>query len=557
MSDKLRNLNNDDVHSETAIKEVQHLLKSNIHEISPDIVNKLRAKYSDDSVVDAIMESFADRKKRINKVATIFVEAFQRKYSSDFFNMSISKFMKRALKYKTKYNLTNDELEEAKRIFEHKLYNQTSNIPSTHIVYPNTNLSRSLGYPIVDAVEPIKTSTEDYQYLQEIIKLYQAYRTLHSYVVLQTISYETCPTEVINSQFNNTRNNVNIYVHPLLAALFVPKINSLDERMLYANIAGIINTRYNNQRIITKPDFDLFYSIIIDPADMICDNASPMKDLKSRSEVQIQLWNNVYNLRSGRIYDEKSIDFMAYIDKCKISVVDNPDLIYLSDEGVILRRLFSIFAYRPIITRTIPIIGVVTNNPLKLPVNTASINMIPYITYRLPAEDFGLDEEYNIENASKQLNYFLENGSYVPKFTNIIECNGPLIFYIPRSKIALPWKANMPGLGIFQRTLVSTQHLRSLNKTKLTYSPSILIGEQHFFILSVLIYDIKEDNINNSEIIIGHKAIISTSLADASVAVYQPNRAIQNNNYPFVSSNWEHLRPTIEINGTIFIYNHQ
>jgi hypothetical protein len=293
--------------------------------------------------------------------------------------------MKRCLKYKKRYELSDEEFDEIRRIFEMRLFNSNANLGTTNVVYPNTTLSRAFGYAVVESTEPIKPSnTDDYSYLQEIIRTYQVYKGIHSYVVIQTMLYQDLADEAMNGTFDRYKHDINRYVHPLLAAFFLPKIESVEERMLYANIAGIINTRYNRERIVTKPDYELFYSMVVDPADTVCDNSSPMRDIKSRAEVQVQLWNNVYNLRNGKYYDATSLDFVAYIDKCKVSNVDNPDVLYLSDEGVILRRLFAVFSFRPIIVSTQPVFGMVTNNPFNLPVNPSVITSIPYITYKIP-----------------------------------------------------------------------------------------------------------------------------------------------------------------------------
>jgi len=569
MSDKLTRSVDNEVNNETAIKEVQQLLKNGIVDLTPDIINRLRSKYSDDNVVDAIMESFADRRDKIGKVSAIFMDAFQRKYRNEFFSMSLSKFMKRALKYKTKYNLSNEELEEAKRIFEMRIFNSQST-SAVNVVYPNTNLSRALGYPVTESTDVIKPSnTDDYGSLQEIIKLYQIFRSLHSYVVIQTMTYTDLQPEALNGLFNPTKHNVNVYVHPVIAALFLPKIRQLEERMLYANIAGIINTRYNGQRIITKPDFELFYSIVIDPADAVCDTISPMRDLKSRAEVQIQLWNNVYNLRSGKFYEATSIEFMAYIDKCKISTVDNPDLLYLSDEGVILRRLFSIFAFRPIIVQTIPIMGVITTNPLNIPVQINSLTAIPYITFRLPQVPV-LGQSYSLDQAVSQIQYYMENGTFVPKMTQLLNCNGPIIFYVPRRVTVLPLNIQAPQISYFgmKNYKNSTRDYQQINTMEINYDQTINIKSygsdsiNNYYLRSIVAYEL----FNSTSIVLGHLTILFEYDMDdggniisgmpTGQIVYYPRQAnlIINNNSPFQRMTDTAARDIAQGQGTIFVY---
>jgi hypothetical protein len=223
MSDKqARSMDTTELHNETAIKEVQHLLKNGAVDLNPEIINRLRAKYSDDSVVDSIMEYFSDRRHKIVKVASIFMEAFERKYKNDFFNMSLSKFMKRCLKYKKRYELSDEEFDEIRRLFEMKVFNSGSNIAAQSVIYPNTNVSRTLGYPVVESTEPIKpASPDDFSYLQDILTTYSAVRNMHSFVVIQTMLYQDMAYEAMSGKFETQKHDINHFVQLNLEAGFV------------------------------------------------------------------------------------------------------------------------------------------------------------------------------------------------------------------------------------------------------------------------------------------------------------------------------------------------
>lgn len=567
-----RSMDNDsNLNKETAIKEVQHLLKNGTVDLTPDIVNKLRSKYSDDSVVDSIMEYFSDRRSKIVKVASIFMEAFQRKYTNNFYSMSLSKFMKRALKYKKRYDLSDEEFDEIRRVFEMKIFNTTSNVGSQNVVYPNTNLSRVLGYPVTESTDRIQPSnTDDYTYIQDMLRNYQMFRGIHSYVVIQTMMYEDLAIEALNGKFELNKHDVNRYVHPVLAALFLPKFAELEERMLYANIAGIINTKYNGERIITKPDYELFYSMVVDPADTVCDNVSPIRDLKNRSDVQFQLWNNVYNLRNGKYYEASVMDFIAFIDKCRISNVDNPDLLYLSDEGVILRRLFSVFSFRPIIVSTQPIFGTIQNNPLNFPVNAGVITSIPYITYKLPQVKVQ-GQTYHLEDTNNQVQFFMENGLFVPKATNMLDFRGPIVFYIPRRSVSLPLKVSNPQLSPFGFIDLkeSTRHYNNINGVEINFEETMEITtygtntKTTYYLRSAVAFE----KYSNTNIILGHMTYLFKYDRDQTtkqiihstptrVYVYVPRRAnlVANRNFPILDTNILEAKTTLSSNGTIFVY---
>jgi hypothetical protein len=563
MSDKqARTTETPELHNETAIKEVHQLLKSRVENLTPDIINRLKSKYSDSNVVDSIMEYFSDRRAKIVKVANIFMNAFERKYRNEFQTISFSKFRSKANKYKAHYKLSDDEFDEILRIFNARLYN-TSPSTTQHVIYPNTTLSRVLGYPVTESTEPIKpANSDDYSYLQDILRTYEMSKGIHSHIVIQTMLYTDMAEEAMNGMFNPEKHDINRYVHPVLAAMFLPKIPILEER------AGIMNTRYNRERIITKPDYELFYSMIVDPADTICDGSSPMKDIKNRAEVQIQLWNNVYNLRNGRYYDSSVMDFIAYIDKCRVSNYDNPDLLYLMDEGVILRRLFSIFSFRPIIVSTQPIFGMITSNPFNLPINQRVITSIPYITYKLP--DVKVEgQNYNLNDAVNQVQFYMENGVFVPKTTQIIDVRGPLVFYIPRKYVGLPIKATNPQLSPFGFTKLaeSSRHYQQINGVEIDYDQSLIINPNNignsktYYLRSVVALE----KYDASNIVLGHMSYLFRYPRDTTgnivaavpeISVYVPRRAnlAISKRFPILVDNEMNTRATISTCGTIFVY---
>lgn len=578
MSEKqTRNLDNE-FDNATVKKEVEKLLKDDITQLSPELVNRLRSKYNDDTVLDSVMEYFAERRNKVIKVSNIFLDAFENKYKDSFGTMSLSKFMKRALKYKKRYELTDEEFDEVKNTFESRIYNNTGNLQA-NVAYPNTNLGRTLGYPIVESTTRFRpTNTDEYANLQDILKLYQTYKTIHSHIVIQTMLYKNLAPEAMNGEFDRYKCNPSVYVHPLIAAFFLPKIKKMDERMLYANIAGIINTKYNGQRIITQPDYELFHAMVVDPSDTVCDESSPIKDLKNRIEVQVQLWNNVYNLRGGNYYNTSSVDFLAYLDKCRVVANDNPDLVYLGDEGVILRRLFNIFSFRPIIVRTQPIFGVITSNPLNLPINTDVITAIPYITFKLPIESVANlnGTQYKLDQALHQTQFHMENGSFVPKATQIIDTRGPLVFYVPRRSVGLPLDLSNPNIGplILNNFKSTTIQYNNINRTEIDFDYTINIdsdsiqGKVHY-LRSVLIIDV--EIVEDMKAFTGHFALLfSYTMNDndneiignypIGVHAYLPNKAnqidTQNNkdkSFP-IRTVTEDPKDTISKFGTIFIY---
>jgi len=526
---------------------VKKLIDGGTKELSYGVINNLRKLFDTDEnrdhIINAIVEKFEERQKLINHVADKFLDAFQRKYIKTFDNISMSKFMMMALKYKKKYNLTDEQFDTIKSKFDQRIYEQN---PLRNNIFPHTNMSNVFGYPTtIDKYENpfLISNPEDYAYLQEIIKTHTHFINVHQHIMVQTVMYNTdnnLPMEVTNQVYNFDKHNKSIYVHPVIASLFLIKNKEIEERMLYASISHIVNTRYSRQRINTKPDYELLYSMVTDPTDLVCDNTSCLKDLKNRVDVQIQLWNNVYNLRSGRCYDALSLDFLAYIDKCKVTNIDNPDVLFLSDEGIILRRLFSIFSFRPIYIQTYPILNTFTSNPLNLQANYVENSRVPFLVYQIPLVN-SLNpiskriNESNIDNYSKQLHMFYQEGLLVPKQTRIIDTMGPLIFYIPRKYK----RVNSISEYMYLENNLQASNIVKFNinnnDVKFNYQYSITDNTQNQYSLKSLVYY----NVLNNNIYLGHKTLCFINQPNNIAVIeeiykYQPLDAIQNNNKPIV-----------------------
>ena len=310
-------------------------------------------------------------------------------------------------------------------------------------------------------------------------------------------------------QYDLSKHNKNIYIHPLIAALFIPLFPDLTDRMLNASFGNIVSTRYNKQSITTRPDYDLLYCISTDPTDLVCDSISSFKDLKLRTDIQVQLWFNVYNLRNAKCYDPSSLDLLSFIDRCDLSNMDNPDILFLSDEGIILRRLFSIFAFRPVLIQTFPVLPNFSLNPLNLFANYVEYSRIPFIVYQIPIHildaNAAPDALPSIMHYNKNLNMYYQDGVLVAKQTKLIDTYGPLIFYIPRKFKKL---YSMYDYMNFYKKLNETSLNTNINLTSVKF-PLDLVGlydtsvPYPYITLKSIVYYTEL-----SGMIIGHSSII-------------------------------------------------
>ena len=534
----MSNIRNDDKNEMNIKNEVRKLIKEG-YKFDSNLISHLTNKYSEKSIVDVILEQFKDKKTKLEKIANYFIRKFQEKYG---YGMPMTVVLKKILKYKKRYELTDDEFDNVKMMFEKKLYNENNPNYDVNMGY-NNNLSRVLGSPFSLSNDYLKpSSNEDFKNVQEIIKLNRSTRALYSQVVLQTSIYGTDNylLKYNGINFDYKRHSPYVHIHPVIVALFVPKIVDIEMRMLYSNIAEIVECRYEKKPIDTEPNNRLLYYLVNDPSDIVCSTRSPLDDLRERVIVQIQLWQNILNLRNGNIFDPINIEFLNAIDKCKISNFDNPDLIMLGDEGVVLRRLFNIFSFRPIVVQTMPYISNFNNNPYNIPSMNNLISTIPYITKKItpnvdfnpfnanrnvlanPADQNNEDNQEKFiditENTNSFNQYFLENNMFVLKQTTILDINGPLIFYIPRRGINVPiiLPPNIRNLPITKYSnlkvlkdpkkftlFIDLQKIPSITKKTLSLQSIISIK-----VNEIKINDLTYSNNNNNNIINGNNTFI-------------------------------------------------
>ena len=132
--------------------------------------------------------------------------------------------------------------------------------PSTNV----TSFSKLLGTVAVESNNGLSLKDTEYGVLQEIVKIYSMTRTLHASVIIQSMLHNDCSSVALGGRYDQSKHNPAIYVNPLLFALFVPKFNSIDERMLLSNVAGVVKAKHNKESIATLPDYILFYALVTD-----------------------------------------------------------------------------------------------------------------------------------------------------------------------------------------------------------------------------------------------------------------------------------------------------
>lgn len=463
--------------------EVQRLFKAG-DQVDTALLVQLRNKYGDEEVADRVREAFVQRHSMVVRGAKKFAQAIRTKYAQS--NIPYHQLLMKAQLHARKHGLSQAEFAEFQRMYEQELAGTSR---ANEVVLPLTTMIKVLGNLSGDGRSSgVSISENDYRNLQEILKLHEASRPLHSQVVIQNLGYSDNQflTVVTQGKLSKARHNPGEHVHPVVAALFGPTIPVVQNHFLYSNLSGIIKNLYNREPLRTRPDYELYYNLITDPNDVVCDNRTPVGDLLQRCNLQNQLWNAVLHLRNGQHYNSSFREFMTAVDVCRLNKHDSPDLVYGRHDGTVFKRLINAFSFRPTVVATVPVHTVFANNPYAQNVRPTITN-IPMINVRLvsfqsvtPVSIQGGNliggqaaGPVNLQNAVNQVQTFIEGNMLVNRVTNVISSRQVLFFYVDR-------RAHVMNVGMRHFNLnnlpKSVAGLERTNEKEVDVPPTITLG---------------------------------------------------------------------------------
>ena len=499
-----RNSNSDDGksdHGDNVQQEVSKFIKSGKNDSS--VLNKLKGKYGDNAdMIDKVYDAFKEEKERLMNVANKFKALILGRYGNQ--NLPFSDLMKKARKYAVKYNIG----DEAFQYFFNMAISDVGDVNQLYNI-PNTMMRKTFGYgPTMFTSDKLIVIENELAIVNDIIRLHGETKALHSQIILQTLNYKDCAPEALTGSLKYKSNgaaenlatdkhNFYSFVHPVIAALFLPQIKLLDEQMLIANLGYIVKCKYEGTQIVTKPDFELYWRLITDPNDNACSFDSAILDLSNRFKLQTYIWDSVLNLRQGRYYNDKLADFLLAIENCRNNVYDAPDLTYVKDEGSILRKILSAFSLRPTIvstSRLYPSSGLAYGNVPQGHLSSFGITQVttvPIISLRLPLRINGNTPARSLEEALTQPQWFVENKMIIPKAQNIIYSDAVIFFYVGRrfqtvnvARFAHPYNfSNLP---------MTIAGWEALNDHVVNYEPVMNILNDVYHLRSVVFVDTSE-----------------------------------------------------------------
>lgn len=433
MSNSNTSLNKSSNRGDDIDKEVNSLLKKNSDKSKStySILEELKSKYKDGEIVDSIMRKYNDKMKRVKKLSEKIKERLVAKYP----NLSMKEYIEKITDYKKKYNFDDSE----SQAIINSIFLSKSNFSNPEAFDVNYNeMSKALGFvpASYNLGGKLHVKKDELEQLQMILTIASATKELQDQVTLQSLLYKDCDLVAIASAgFDKNKINIFSFIHPVVAALFIPKFKLLDQHMLLASISKIVAYKANGQELQTQPEYELYWDIATDPAETACVNKSkPFTDIVHRCNVQTKLWESVLNLRQGKYYTNDLSSFIMAIDNCKASVFDAADLAYVKDEGTILRKLLAAFSIRPTIVITMPVYGITPITSHISSVHTSQITTLPMITMRIPM-NLGKkieDDEISLENSLSQEQLYIHHRQLTVKQQQILYSRELLVFYIHR-----------------------------------------------------------------------------------------------------------------------------
>ena len=483
------------------------------------VYNMLKLKNLSDKEIDVIVDKIKDTRDNIRKV----VKKFLGKINSSYGHLDIPDLIKKGMKHAEKYGLSDIQ----KKVFINHV--MKGDIYSEYSYQRETKYSpmaKFLGFDFVHG-QMIKVAPKDHNKLNELHMLYEETKHVHADVKMNIANYRDCAPEALSGKYDRTKHNVSVSIHPVLAALFLPKVDYLERRMLYTNIARMVLARgqaylknfdFHLQTNIAPGELDaeleLAHDIAYDPNALeYFKDDSPMDNIIKRYRCQVELYLSVLNLRQGRYYSTGYAEsdgiagFIRVINSYDWTFFDSPELFQVQDEGTILRKLLAVFSCRPTFTQLSSFsnrfgLGHTTITNLS---KTTFVN-IPVVNIKLPIDLIGNQvHSISLDRALTQTDYFIEHKVVVPKNKSVIYSNQVAFFYANRRYPTVNFNSASMTLRYMSMPL-SFINQTTINKSVLNFQDHFRIGRDWFDLKSVVV--LQRPPINGIDIATGCSAIV-------------------------------------------------
>jgi hypothetical protein len=399
---------------------------------------------SEDKVEDVVAK-LTEAREKVRKYARKFIEKIDQHYGLH----DVPAIIKKAMKYAEKHELTAAEKDAIISMALKGDVNNTIN-PLNQLRY--SEMSKFMGIESPSG-QVLNIQSKDYQPLNEIVKLFETSRIIHTDIKNQLALYRDCATEAVMGTYDKSRSNLSIHIHPVIVALFLGRIRAIEQRMLLTNVGRVVISRalpYINRNIPLwdnvmsgeiESEWQLTWDIVNDPNSLAYfSDDTPITNMHKRFKIQIELWKNVLNLRQGRFYSLGGYDtddgingLLRVLSSYDWSYFDAPDMYHVQDEGSVLRKLLAAFSLRPSFAQVTTLssralLGSVNYNALQ---RTTFLN-IPIVNVRLPTLLTPNVGQMSLQRSLSQSDFFIEHKTLVPKYRSVWFTRELLFFYANR-----------------------------------------------------------------------------------------------------------------------------
>ena len=484
----------------------------------------LKAQNKSSDEIDRTIDSVKERKKKIHKVVKKFRMKIEQKYGQ----LDEPDLIKKGMAHAEKYGLNDIEKREFIKQVLRPGYDQYTLDGS--IKY--SKMSRFLGLDTY-AGQIINVGSKDYAKLNELVVLYNSTKQIFNDIKNQTYSYRDCAPEALLGEYDTKIHNVTSFIHPIVAMLFVPKIAPLEDRCLKTNIARLImqripniaNQQNLNENIVQgelEKEFEFAVALSNDPNSLgHFSNDTPLENIIKRFKCQIELWKNVLNIRQGRYYSSsyQTDDGISAFTQCLSNYdqthFDTLENLNIQDEGVMLKKILSIFAIRPTFTQVTSMVqrismGITNVNSLS---QTSFINL-PVINIRLPSSNINSVSNVHLDQALNQTDYFIEHKSLVPKNRSVIWSQDFVFFCADRKHRVVNVSSFTQNRNIaLPQTYIGAS---TINPTKLDFNHALSLSTEQFKISGIISLDTPP----SLDIVSGCSALITTSPSGGNPAMF-------------------------------------
>lgn len=415
------------------------------HDIPVEQVRSmLRHKKMDDDKIESTVNKLVEARDRVRKYARKFIDKIDQHYGLH----DVPSIIKKAVKYAEKHELSSAEKDA---VVSMALKGDVGNNFTLLNQLRYSEMSKFMGIQTTGG-EVLNLQAKDHKPLNEIVSLFEASRIVHTDIKNQLALYRDCAIEAVTADYDKNRANLSIHIHPVVVALFLPKIEALERRMLCTNMGRIViqrSTPYTNRHIPVwdnaiqgemEAEWHLTIDIVNDPNSLAYfSDDTPITNMHKRFRIQVELWKNVLNLRQGRLYslagydaDDGITGLLRVLSTYDWSYFDAPDMYHIQDEGTVLRKLLAVFSLRPTFAQMTTlssraVLGYSNYNALQ---RTTFLN-IPVVNVRLPTV-MQQQQPVSLEKSLSQTDFLIEHKTLVPKFRSVMYTQQLLFFYVNR-----------------------------------------------------------------------------------------------------------------------------